>query len=435
MYDRMTRRPSAWPKDPTDYYLRRRQGRLYKARQASGAVPTLEEIADRENLYRTFQRLKAEAGQAPGMDGVTYRMIGNSEAGDLAGALSRSILEGRYRPGPSKIVQIPKANGKMRELNIRNIMDRVAASALDKAFQPFWEPVFLDSSYGFRPGRSTSHVLKTLDRDIRQSNRYILVQADIKDAFPNVPNNAVIRLHQQYITEPRLLAFIDTILRGGDSTKDIGIDQGNPYSPAALNVLLHHVHDVPLAQVMPYVYRYADNLVYLCSTPDEANEILAKVRLELNKVGFTLKCDNPVDLRTDTAQLLGFTISAAPEGLEIGLGTMAWIRLEQALTEAHKAIDPTQAALRAIRGWINAFGPGFDDGRRDPAKTEILGIGTAHGFTDVIVPEDLGRDMEDSYRRWSILRGDSQKKESPMGSEESSVIVAAPPATILPDGV
>jgi hypothetical protein len=268
---------------------------------------------------------------------------------------------------------------------------------------------------------------------MRQSGRFILAQADIKDAFPNVPNYAVIELHQQYITESRLLTLIDTVLRGGDSTKDIGIDQGNPYSPAALNVLLHHVHDVPMVQVMPYVYRYADNLIYLCTTPDEANEILDKVRLELSQVGFTLKCDPPVDLRTEACQLLGFTIRAGKEGLEIGFGDKAWMKLQQALQEAHKDQDPTQAALRAIRGWINAFGPAFNDGRRDSAKKKILGIGSALGFRDVFIQEDLGQNMEDSYQRWqSTLKGDNQNKESPMGSRESSVIVAAPPATILP---
>jgi hypothetical protein len=108
------------------------------------------------------------------------------------------------------------------------------------------------------------------------------------------------------------------------------------------------------------------------------------------------------------------------------------MKLQQALEEAHKDHDPTQGALRAIRGWITAFGPAFNDGRRDPTKKEILRTGSALGFMDVIVPEDLARGMEDSYKRWQSTL---QNKESPMGSRGSSVIVAAPPATILPDGI
>jgi hypothetical protein len=46
--------------------------------------------------------------------------------------------------------------------------------------------------------------------------------------------------HARYIQDESLLDLIGVVLRGNDLNKPVGIDQGSPYSPTALNVRLHH---------------------------------------------------------------------------------------------------------------------------------------------------------------------------------------------------
>jgi hypothetical protein len=63
--------------------FRRRQRALRVVVPAAGAEPTVAQIADPDNLLRTFHELKARAGQAPGPDRVSYRMLGRREAPEV----------------------------------------------------------------------------------------------------------------------------------------------------------------------------------------------------------------------------------------------------------------------------------------------------------------------------------------------------------------
>ena len=97
-----------------------------------------------------------------------------------------------------------------------------------------------------------------------------------KSAFDNVPLAQVVECHrrapgpvrQKHFTaadKVRTLDLVETVLRGHDANRQRGVDQGAPYSPLRLNVLLHSRHDVPLNELpgsLPW-FRYADNLAYL----------------------------------------------------------------------------------------------------------------------------------------------------------------------------
>jgi retron-type reverse transcriptase len=128
---------------PTDHYRRRQLRRAFGEHVSKGSLPALEQIAHPENLIQVFKELKANAGQAPGIDGVTYRDLSASEVGICMRALSQIVLNGLYHPAPSLLVQIPKTSGKgHRTLSIRAIMDRVVSAALNKALTPFWDKNF-----------------------------------------------------------------------------------------------------------------------------------------------------------------------------------------------------------------------------------------------------------------------------------------------------
>ena len=90
---------------------------------------------------------------------------------------------------------------------------------------------------------------------------------DVKKAFDFVPIAPLMETFAEHIVDESLLQLVETVLRGGeDRDRAVGIPQGSPLSPLALNVYLHHAHDLPLEAdvTFPPFFRYADNLVYLC---------------------------------------------------------------------------------------------------------------------------------------------------------------------------
>ena len=73
---------------------------------------------------------------------------------DAGPKLAAGLLNGSYRPGATRRVEIPKAGGGVRGSGIPNVSDRVVCEAVRQVLEPVFEPTFHPSSHGFRPGRS-----------------------------------------------------------------------------------------------------------------------------------------------------------------------------------------------------------------------------------------------------------------------------------------
>ncbi|WP_410513120.1 hypothetical protein PaeBR_01205 [Paenibacillus sp. BR2-3] len=79
----------------------------------------LEEMVSRDNLNEAFKRVKANKGShgidGMGVDELLQYLRENGES------IKQSILDGTYRPNPVRRVEIPKENGKKRNLGIPKV--------------------------------------------------------------------------------------------------------------------------------------------------------------------------------------------------------------------------------------------------------------------------------------------------------------------------
>jgi RNA-directed DNA polymerase len=223
---------------------------------------TMEEVASEGNLRRAFDQVKANKG-APGPDRQSVQVVGEG-LGTLMPALSRSLLDGTYRPGDIRRVWIPKSGGGQRGLGIPNVVDRVVQQAVHQVLGPHYEPTFHPSSHGFRPGRSCHTAIAEAKEYLEEGHEYV-VDLDLEKFFDRVNHDRLMARLEQKVHDTRLLRLIRQMLKakvvlpdGVVVRTEEGVPQGGPLSPLLSNIVLDEL-DRELAQRGHRFVRYADD--------------------------------------------------------------------------------------------------------------------------------------------------------------------------------
>ena len=77
--------------------------------------------------------------------------------------IAKSLKDESFRFQPQRRIRIPKPNGGTRPLTIASPCDKIVQEAARMLLQAIFDPTFLDSSHGFRPGRSCHSALKHIE--------------------------------------------------------------------------------------------------------------------------------------------------------------------------------------------------------------------------------------------------------------------------------
>lgn len=104
-----------------------------------------------DNLRDCFWEL--DSNKALGVDKVSVAEYAKNLEVNLYGLVGQ-LKNMSYKPQPSREVLIPKQGGKTRPLGISTTNDKIVQMMFAKVLNSVYEPLFLDMSYGFRPGRN-----------------------------------------------------------------------------------------------------------------------------------------------------------------------------------------------------------------------------------------------------------------------------------------
>lgn len=172
----------------------------------------LRQVAALSSLYQAWRKVRANRGAA-GVDAISLQAFEQNLQPNLA-ELSRNLLNKTYEPLPARYVNVPKSDGKYRELAIPTVRDRVAQRAALDLIEPLFEPQFLDCSYAFRPGRSVEMAIQQII--VARANGFCwIVDADIKDFFPSMNHRLLIEDLSLAMDDDDILRLIELWLDAG----------------------------------------------------------------------------------------------------------------------------------------------------------------------------------------------------------------------------
>lgn len=184
-----------------------------------------------------------------GVDGLNKNQVEDENVrSEFLKDLIREIADETYQPLPVRRVEIPKRNNnKKRPLGIPTFKDRIIQSAVKIILDTIYEPIFSESSHGFRPRRSCQTAIHSI---ICRKYDWV-VEGDIKGCFDNIKHSKLINVLRQRITDEKFINLINKFLKAGyqmgygiDGKYPIyyteqGTPQGGIVSPILANIFLH----------------------------------------------------------------------------------------------------------------------------------------------------------------------------------------------------
>jgi RNA-directed DNA polymerase len=187
--------------------------------------------------------LKRSRGKASGVDGVRVSDFDESREHRLE-QLRLELKRGTYRPLPLRRVEIPKANGKMRQLGIPCLRDKIVQETIRMALEPIFEVEFHGNSYGFRPNRSAHHAIGRCHY-LAMTGFTWVIEGDVKSCFDEISHKAILRCIKEKVMDNKFLRLIHLLLKAGVEIDgvvhqtDKGVPQGGVASPLLANAVLN----------------------------------------------------------------------------------------------------------------------------------------------------------------------------------------------------
>jgi RNA-directed DNA polymerase len=344
--------------------VRRLRQRIFKAarEQDWAKVRSLQKLMLRSRsntLVSVRQVTQRNAGRrTAGIDGEVAL---NPEArAGVAVRVHQSVSS--WNPRAVRRVYIPKASNraKLRPLGIPVLMDRCHQQRVRHALEPEWEARFEPRSYGFRPGRGCHDAIAAIYNACKgpRASRVWALDADLAAAFDRIDHDHLLASVGSFPAREMISGWLKAGVfepgKGFAPTVE-GTPQGGVISPCLLNVALHGLEEAAGVRYKtsgtragdtergsPVAVRYADDVVVLCHSQQQAGHIKARLAEWLAPRGLAFNEDKTKIVHlSEGFDFLGFNVRRYPNRKLLIKPSQAAIR---------RVRDRLASELRALRG-------------------------------------------------------------------------------------
>jgi RNA-directed DNA polymerase len=317
-----------------------------------------------ESLKECFHEL--DGRKAVGIDGIDKETYGKDLDQNLT-TLITNMKNMAYRPGPVREVLIPKEGkpGATRPLGISGFEDKIVQKMMQKILESIYDPIFLDCSYGFRPGRGCHDAIRDLQHYLYANETHTIIDIDLQNFFGTIDHEILEDILKEKIKDAKFMRYINRmfkagVLSNGDlKMSDEGVPQGSTCSPVLANVFAHYAIDLwieemakPNCKGQVKLFRYADDAIICCQYEGDAQGIRRSLGKRLEK--YKLK------LNEEKTKQVPFDKRLVAKGIEQGtfdfLGfTFYWGRARsgRVIPKLKTKAKTMRAKLKKVTEWIH----------------------------------------------------------------------------------
>lgn len=270
-------------------------------------VNLIEVVADVNFLLSAYQKIKSNSGvMAKGssdetLDGLDTKWFIKT---------SERLLDGSFRFAPARRLMIPKPNKPgLRPLTISNSRDKIVQQAMKMVLEQIYEPIFLDTSHGFRPSRGSHSALESIRMNWTGISWFL--EFDVEKCYDTIDRHRLVSILKEKINDQRFIDLIFKLFNAGivgwkeglGPDPLAGVAQGSVVSPILSNIYLHRL-DAEVAEITKEYQKgkirrknsevlNAERRVYrkkefMRLSPEKQAAIMSKHRAERRKLGLTM---------------------------------------------------------------------------------------------------------------------------------------------------
>lgn len=238
-------------------------------------------------VWQAYKKVRANKGSG-GIDNMSWEYLDANLKTELYKLWNR-LTSGSYFPMSVKEVIIKKKDGGERKLGVPTLLDRIAQQVVKTHLELIVEPLFHDSSYGYRPSRSCHQAVAQAQRN--SFTHDFVVDLDIKSFFDTIDHELLLKAVTHYCKDKWILLYVKRWLSSGIIEQDgnhidriTGTPQGGVISPLLANIFMHVSFDKWMDKHHPEkpFERYADDIVVHCKTEKQSIFMLNRIRERLS---------------------------------------------------------------------------------------------------------------------------------------------------------
>ena len=299
---------------------------------------TLAHLIDPDFLREAYQQTSKSS--AAGIDGVTAQQYAEHLDENLRD-LHERLHSGGYQAAPVERVWIEKDDGGQRPIGKPTFEDTIVQRAVAMLLEAIYEQDFLDSSYGFRPGRSPHAALHEIRERCMNEGMSWIVDADVSGYFDSIDRARLREVLRKRVNDGSIVRLIGKWLRAGVMEEGVltypetGVVQGGVIAPVLANVFLHHVLDEwferevrPRMQGRCFLLRFADDFVIGCEAEADARRIMAVLPKRFARFG--------LHIHPAKTALIAFQKPETRQGSADGNGTFDFLGLTHYWTRSRQ---------------------------------------------------------------------------------------------------